>query len=466
VRRRELLGAGLALTVTGKVTPALARGVDTADVLVAGGGIAGLYAARLLAAEGARVIVLEAADEVGGRLKTLDHLPGQPEAGGQTIGGMYARVLREMGDLGLGTIPRAGPVPGDAVLAGGAVLSLADWADSPANVLTGEDRAVSPGGLYARWLDRANPVAGLEDWQAAEHAGLDAIGVSALLTGAGASAEALRLMQHWFDGPALPAMSALFACRKRLVERFEAGAALRVKGGSQALPRAMAARLGDVVRRRAVVVAMAQDARGLEMRTADGRRYRGRFGICALPFPALRRVRLEPVLPQALAAAVARLPYSEIVMVTLRVERPFWEADGLPPAMYVDGSLQRVTSAGGQDGGLPTIACWLRGASAIRAGAMDDATVMAWAMAELGRLRPACAGALAAGAVTRWDRTSLGGGAYHYLAPGQSAALFAAMRLPWGRVRFAGEHLADMQQGMEGACEAGERAALQLLEIL
>ncbi|WP_439534436.1 flavin monoamine oxidase family protein [Polymorphobacter sp.] len=462
MRRRSLLGAGLALAAL----PVHAAAIESADVLVAGGGLAGLYAARLLAAEGLTVIVLEAGAEVGGRLKTLDHLPGRPEAGGQTIGAMYARVRREMDALGLRTFPRAGPVPGDAILAGGQAMAAADWAASPANRLVGAARGMSPGRLYAHYLDRANPVAVLDDWRAPAHAGLDAIGVSALLRQGGADAEALRLMQHWFDGPSLPAMSAQFACRKRLAEIFEAGESWRVKGGSQALPRAMATSLGDAVRTGAVVAAISQDGRGVEMRTRDGRRYRGRFGICALPFPALARVALDPAPAPAFLHAVRSLPYSAILMVTLRVVRPFWEQDGLPPAMYVDGPVQRITAAGGQDGGLPTLACWLRGTSAARGAAMDDASLSAWVIDELAQARPASAGALAAGAVTRWDATSMSGGAYHYLAPGQGTTLFEAMRQPWGRVRFAGEHLADLQQGMEGACEAGERAALQLLELV
>ena len=459
--RRTLIGAGaatLALPAAVRAAPP----VQNVDVVIAGAGLAGLYAARMRAAEGAKVAVLEAAPEVGGRLKTLTHLPGSPEAGGQTIDAMYARVLRSIADLGLSTIARTAAVPGDTVVAGGQAMSVEAWAKSDANRLTGEARTLSPGRLYAHYLDRANPVPQLADWRAPQFAGLDKGGIDRLLAGAGAEPEALRLMQLWFDGGRMADMSALFACRKRLVELFGAKAFYRVKGGSQTLPIAMAQSLGDAVHRSSTVAAIAQDRTGVEMRTTDGRRFRGRFGLVALPFPALRRVRMGGGVPPGLSRAIATLPYSQILMVTLAVKSPFWQVDGLPPAMYVDGWVQRITATPGQDGVLHSLAVWLRG----KAPALADAALGAAVIAELERLRPATKGALALANVTRWDASAASGGAYHYFAPGQMTALFDPMRIPWGRVRFAGEHLADMQQGMEGACEAAEREALAILAEL
>src|SRR5690606_29389745 len=135
--------------------------------------------------------------------------------------------------------------------------------------LTGAAREIAPGRLYSHFLDAANPIPSLPDWRDPAYAGADARSAAQALRAQGADAEALRLMQLWFDGPPLERTSALFAYRKRLVETFGAGGGLfRIGGGSQRLPEAMAAALGDAVRLNAPVVAVTQDRTGVEMRTA------------------------------------------------------------------------------------------------------------------------------------------------------------------------------------------------------
>lgn len=107
--RREIMQwsvAGAGLLALGGVSAARAasRRVRSVDVVVVGAGISGLAAARMLAAAGRQVLVLEARDRVGGR--TLNHSIGGGhvvEVGGEFVGPTQDRILALSRAVGVDT---------------------------------------------------------------------------------------------------------------------------------------------------------------------------------------------------------------------------------------------------------------------------------------------------------------------------------------------------------------------------
>ena len=81
------------------------KNAPDADVIVVGGGLSGMNAARRLTAKGQRVIVLEAREEVGGRTKTVEVNGHRFDVGGQWTGPGQPRMYALIDELGLTTTP-------------------------------------------------------------------------------------------------------------------------------------------------------------------------------------------------------------------------------------------------------------------------------------------------------------------------------------------------------------------------
>jgi monoamine oxidase len=462
------------LTRTGRSEPPL-------DVVIIGAGLAGLAAAMLLKEQGARVLVLEGSNRVGGRCWTSTDWPGTAEFGAAQVGQHYARVRDAARRLGVELAPGAQTNAPYAISVGDVLLSASDWPRSTANTLVGAERALPPIALGAHYIERRSPFTNLDDWLKPDAARYD-ISVAQWLQQQQASPEALRLIRAGYGGTPLEELSLLRALQegtrdaldaptptggsgKDVFERF-ALAASHVVGGTARLPQAMAASLGDAVRVGARVQAIDLDDRGASVRIAGQPSLRARFVIAAVPFTALRHIGISPGLRGPQADAVRRMPYSNQSQVWMHVTQPYWDDDGVDASIWSDGLFTLIRQQIEPDGRRALLVAIGLGRNTERLDSMSDADRGRLALETIGNIRPSTRGCLEVIGTHSWAMVPLIGGCSHQYLPGAAEGWVQAIRTPHGRLHFAGEQSRTLEVGMESAMESGERAALEIAQQL
>lgn len=446
-------------SIAAQCAPSVQQSQD-ADVLVLGAGLAGLHAARMLEADGFKALVLEAATQVGGRMRTLDGLPGRPEAGGQQVGQSYARIRSTAIELGLNIVP---PKPGGSraktMVFNDRVFDAREWAAAPGNPFPEAFKRATPDtALFAAAVSE-NPLIDQYAWR--EIGAEFDLSAKDYLASKGFNSEALALCDIALNANELSTYSMLNLWRTLTLFTLDSssGPSEEIEGGSQRLPEAMAASLAnEAVRLGDPVSAISATADGVTV-TTNSKTYRAPFCVNTLPFPVLRKLALEiDGAPSALQPIIEAMPYTQIQQIHLELEQG--PTDDLPIMMWTDTPIERVFPVRNASGESVSLTCWINGFGTRPSTSDED-----WKTLAEETLRQSRGIKAKAHAVVRWDEDQpLSGGAYMHWAPGQIQPWAERLTQPAGRLHFAGEHTSYLHTGMEGAMESGERAAYAIIE--
>ncbi len=470
-RRNVLAGLG-GLSLTPKL-----RGADPHwDVVVIGAGISGLRTALELQREGLAVKVVEARNRIGGRLYTLDDVPGAPEAGGSVIGALYARVQDTVKQLGLKLEPMRArePVEYDAsnleervaFHLNGQYVRVSDWPNYPGNPFPEALQEQMPWSFPLAALAPHNPLKELDAWLTPEASPLD-VPLTEVLRQKGISDAAIALGagENQAYGQRPDGVSALhyFQLLTWATHQMRGDGLFHIVGGNQRMPEAMAAALNEPVKLSCPVSAVHDRGDSVVVETEDGT-FEAKRAVVTLPATALRQIKLTPEPPPAQQQGINTLTYSTTTQVLFRIEDAYWEKDGLPPTLWTDTDIgQLLAYPYGPGGAAQSAAVWLMGADALVADKLSDDALIERSMAVLKRIRPTAANALTPLRVFSWQKERYTGGTWASWAPGQITGFADEISQRHGRIHFTGEHTARLERGMEGAMESADRVVLEIL---
>ena len=441
------------------------------DVVVAGAGLAGLSAARKLAAAGKSVVVLEARDRVGGR--TVNQPIGDDkvlELGGQWVGPGQVRILALIPELGLetfptfatglnlterkgkvrsykGTIPKANPV--SLVEVGLALKKIERMAAKVDPEMPWESELAHLDRItFDTWMRRNVRTRAARD--------MLRLAIEAVWA---AEPEDISMLHMLFYTAAAGSLDLLLDS--------EGGAQdSRVVGGSQLISKRMADQLGDSIYLEAPVRRILWSGDQVFV-LADGLQVTADSVVVAVPPVLAGRISYEPALPAIRDGITQRMIQGSVIKTMSIYPRPFWRDDGFSgQATSSVGPVSVVFDNSPPDGSPGVLLAFFEGKAARDASGLSQEVRRQLVTDCLVRLF----GDKAANpdsylekvwADDEWSRGCYGG----YMPPGAWTSYGPALREPVGPIHWAGAETASHWAGyMEGAIQSGRRAADEILE--
>jgi monoamine oxidase len=276
-----------------------------------------LTAARVLVKQGRKVVVVEARDRIGGRVKGGTIAGRHVDLGGMWAGPTQTRLLAALDEFGLHRTPQR--------IAGKQVVDLAGKRWLAEGEGMGFDPAVEKEiGAMTDELDRMAATIPVEaPWNAPRAAEWDAVSAQEWVFARTAD----PLVRAYWDADFRSVLEAdlsrvsllylLFYIRSgdsvdALFGYAEGAQAFLVKEGMAGLAQRMAATLGDRVILGAPVRSIVQDAAGVVVR-ADRKEWRAPTAIVAIPPPLTVRIAWDPPLPPGRDLLAQRMPMGSVI---------------------------------------------------------------------------------------------------------------------------------------------------------
>ena len=455
-----------------------------ADVVVVGGGLSGLSAARTIAHAGHSVIVLEARERVGGRTFNRPITGGAYiDAGAEFVGPTQDRIKALAKAVGVETFPTYNT---------GSNVYWKDgkretYASTGPTGVAPPDPTLLPDLLLV--IERLNTMAQQINvqapWEAEEAEEWDSQTFYTWVKANEVNPEFQRLAGTAIEaifGQESRDLSLLYVLFylassgdethpgtfERNFQTAEGAQEERFVGGSQLVSLKVAAELGRNVVLNARVRQITQEANGVKVQLEKGH-ISAKQAIVAMPPPLAARIDYEPLLPVLRDQLTQRTPMGSYAKVDVVYDEPFWREEGLTGQTVSLNGPVRVTFDSTPVEGTPGVLL----------GFIGGADARNWyGLSEEQRRRAVIEnftdyfGAKAANPLeyieNAWAEERFSrGDPVAGLGPGTLLDFGAAMRRPCGCVHWAGTETSDYWVGyMDGAVRSGERAAAEVLAEL
>uniref|UniRef100_UPI001ED81854 amine oxidase [flavin-containing] n=1 Tax=Scatophagus argus TaxID=75038 RepID=UPI001ED81854 len=449
---------------------------NTYDVIVVGGGISGLSAAKLLKSSGLNPVVLEARNRVGGRTFTVQNKETKwVDLGGAYVGPTQNRILRLAHEYGVKTYKvneqenLVHYVNGKSYPFKGSFPTM--W--NPFVMLDFNNlwRTID---MMGKEIPREAP------WRAPHAEEWDKMSMLELLekicwtrtvrqfatlfVNVNVTSEPHEVSALWFLWYVKQCGGVM-----RIFSTTDGGQERKFVGGSSQISECMARELGDLVKLQSPVYSIDQTGDMVVVETLNKQTYKAKYVIVATPPGLNLKMHFNPELPPLRNQLIHRVPMGSVIKCMVYYKENFWRKKGFCGSMVIedeDAPIGLTLDDTKPDGTVPAIMGFIlaRKCRKLTGLTKDErlkkiCEIYSKVLGSEEALHPVHY------EEKNWCEEEYSGGCYTaYFPPGILTQYGKVLREPVGRLYFAGTETATEWSGyMEGAVQAGERAAREVM---